>query len=192
MARKASGRAVVAPVQEPAPGPGKGRATPSRREQEQARRKPLVPTDRKAAARASRADSAADRNRARIGMANGEERYLPLKDRGPQRRFARDHVDATYRAGELLYPLFGVLFLLTIVFSTAQFQTFFYIGLIALLALFIGDGLLVARRIRRRLAERHGADQVERGLNYYVVTRSLQPRPLRMPKPQVKRGQRPA
>ena len=38
-------------------------------------------------------------------MANGEEKYLPVRDRGPQRKFVRDFVDAGWHAGELLMPL---------------------------------------------------------------------------------------
>src|SRR5690606_7016553 len=59
---------------------GKGRATPTRKEQEAARKRPLVPDDRKAAAKASKAELAARRERARLGMERGEERYLPARD----------------------------------------------------------------------------------------------------------------
>ena len=66
---------------------GKGHATPTRKEREAANLRPLVNSDRKAASKASRAKMAESRERARIGMANGEEKYLVARDRGPQRRF---------------------------------------------------------------------------------------------------------
>ena len=62
---------------------GKGRATPTRKEREAARKRPLVPNDRKQAAKEHREKMNAARERARIGMANGEEKYLPQRDRGP-------------------------------------------------------------------------------------------------------------
>ena len=60
--------------------PTKGHATPTRKEQEAARKRPLVPSDRRLAARQSRSQVQAARDRARVGMANGEERYLPARD----------------------------------------------------------------------------------------------------------------
>ena len=69
---------------------GKGHATPSRREREAANLRPLVSRDRKAGNKASRAKMADSREKARIGMANGVEAYLPMKDKGVQRRYIRD------------------------------------------------------------------------------------------------------
>src|SRR3954454_2884040 len=73
---------------------GKGAPTPSRKAQEAARKRPLVPNDRKEAARIQRSQSATARERARVGMAAGDEKYLPARDRGVQKRFVRDYVDA--------------------------------------------------------------------------------------------------
>ena len=50
---------------------------------------------------------------ARIGMLNGDERYLAPRDKGPQRRFARDFVDSKFSAGELLLPVVFVSVLVT-------------------------------------------------------------------------------
>ena len=183
MAKKAS--IEEPPVVEPL-GSGKGHATPTRREREAARKQPLVPTDRKQAQRMSKTQTAAARDRARIGLANGEERYLPTRDRGPQRRFARDVIDSTWTVGEFLIPVFVVFFVLTLVLPS---QAWLFLPLYGFLAIVIIDGLLRANFVRRRLADKlGGADKVERGLNLYVTMRSAQFRSLRMPKPQVKRG----
>src|SRR5690606_41173505 len=64
--------------------------TPTRKEQEAARRRPLVPKDRKVARLQNRARLQSEREKARIGIANGEERYLPIRDKGPQKRYVRD------------------------------------------------------------------------------------------------------
>jgi hypothetical protein len=176
---------------EPAPVPetpvtGKGRATPSRREREAANRRPIVVTDRKAARRESKTREAAVRERARIGMANGEERYLPMRDRGPQRRYARDFVDSQWTIGEFLIPVFVLFFIATLLIPAA---TWLFAPLYGFLAVVIIDGLIRAAIIRRRLTQRLGdRSKVERGLNLYVLMRSAQFRSLRVPKPQVPRG----
>lgn len=181
-------RIVEAPPRPAEPVVGKGRATPSRRQQQAARRQPLVASDRKVARRASRGRLAESRERARVGLANGEERYLPARDKGPQRRFARDVVDSQWTIGEFLIPVFVIFFVGTLIVPTAAWL---FLPLYGYLALTILDGLLRAALIRRRLAAKLGGrSQVERGLNFYVVMRAAQFRTLRMPKPQVKRGAR--
>jgi hypothetical protein len=187
VAKKAEPQPVAPP-----PGPGKGRATPTRREAEQARRQPLVPTDRRAAQKVSRAKLAEERARARAGLAAGDERYFLPRDRGPQRRFARDAVDSRFTLGELAFPLLAVLLLVTFVVppqtGLVLFPVVYGIGALMLL-----DGWLRARRIRKQLAAKLGGDdRIERGLTLYVISRSIQMRPLRSPKPRVKRGERPS
>src|SRR5476649_2244831 len=72
----------------------KGHATPTRKQREAARKRPLV-GDKSPESRAiSKEQQRAQRERARIGFANGEEKYLPMRDRGPQKRFIRDIVDS--------------------------------------------------------------------------------------------------
>ncbi|MDQ1514119.1 MAG: hypothetical protein QOC59_1961 [Microbacteriaceae bacterium] len=179
--------AVPPPAAVPA-GPGKGHATPSRREAEQARRRPLVPTDRKQAQRVSRSQTAADRERIRIGMASGEERYLPARDKGPQRRFIRDSIDARWTVGEFLIPVF-VLFFFTTLIAPVAVQGAMMIALYGYLGVTVLDGVIAARVFRRRLAAKLGGpEKVERGLTWYTIMRAAQLRRLRLPKPQVKRG----
>lgn len=38
--------------------------------------------------------------RQREAMASGDERYLPVRDKGPVRRFARDYVDSRWCVAE--------------------------------------------------------------------------------------------
>ena len=183
MAKKAEAEEPQVPV-----GPGKGHATPSRRDAQAANRRPLVPSDRKAAAKESRSRTSEDRARARAGFAAGEERYLPQRDRGVQRRFVRDSVDARWGIGELLLPVFFVLFIGSIS-GSAVFQVVCFAAIYGCIVIAVVDGLLLARRIRRRLAERIGGpEKLERGLGYYTVMRAIYPRFLRTPRPQVKRG----
>lgn len=180
-------KAPVAEAPAETPVVGKGRATPSRREREAANRRPIVVTDRKEARRLSRTRSAEGRERARVGLANGEEKYLPARDRGPQRRYARDVLDSQFTVGEFLIPIFVIFFVATLFAPRAAWL---FLPLYGFLALAIIDALIRAAIIRRRLAARYGADQVQRGLNMYVVMRAAQFRGLRMPKPQVRRGEK--
>ena len=58
-------------------------------------------------------------------------------------------------------------------------------------ALAVIDSFFLAYRVKRKLGEKFGVDNVERGVRWYAAIRALQLRALRLPKPQVKRGQFP-
>ncbi|WP_353829328.1 DUF3043 domain-containing protein [Agromyces sp. SYSU T0242] len=173
-----------------APKVGKGAPTPTRAEREAANRRPLVPNDRKEAAKQARTKAAEARERARIGLAAGDERYLPTRDRGPQKRYVRDYVDARFSVGEILIPVMFVVIVLTFV-PSYEVQT---IGILALWSFFlisIVDVVVMGFTLQRKLAAKFGASKVER-FRWYAAMRALQLRPLRLPKPQVKRGQYPS
>ncbi|HEU0256557.1 MAG TPA: DUF3043 domain-containing protein [Microbacteriaceae bacterium] len=172
------------------PAAGKGRATPSRREREAANKRPLVPADRRQAAKDARVRSRELRQQARSGMAAGEERYLTARDRGPQRRFVRDYVDARRNVAELMIPAMIII----IVLSTIKITAVQLVSTFALWAYFtvaIIDSFLLSRRIVRRLGERFGESHVQRGVRWYGIMRAMQLRVIRLPKPQVRRGQYP-
>jgi hypothetical protein len=168
--------------------PTKGHATPTRKEREAARKRPLVAGNSPEARKAARTTSQAQRERARVGMQNGEERYLPVRDRGPQKRYVRDYIDARWSVGELAIPLLVVL-LVASVFGP-QVQEVVTFGLYAYLAIVVIDVLLLGRRLKNALGEKHGDTRVEK-IQWYAAMRTIQFRLLRLPKPQVKRGQFP-
>ena len=169
---------------------GKGRPTPTRKEREAARKRPLVPNDRKRAREENRQRMAEARERARDGLARGDERYLPQRDRGPQRRYVRDYVDARTSFGEFMIPVMFLVIIATFLPSVyAQF-----IAIIALWAFFliaVADSILLANLVKRRLKKKFGHDRIEKGVGWYAGMRALQLRVLRLPKPQVKRGEYP-
>ncbi|MEO7006572.1 MAG: DUF3043 domain-containing protein [Terrimesophilobacter sp.] len=169
---------------------GKGHATPTRKEREAANLRPLVNSDRKAASKASRAKMAESRERARIGMANGEEKYLVARDRGVQRRYIRDFIDARFSVGEIMIPIMFVVIILTFVQDNV-FQVLAILGLWLFFILAVIDCFIVGVRVNRKLAVKFGADQLQRGNRWYAAMRALQLRMMRLPKPQVKRGQYP-
>ena len=165
---------------------GKGHPTPTRKEKEAARKQPLVSSDRAAARKNARTQMQLQREKARIGMANGDEKFLPARDRGPQKRYVRDYVDARFSIGEILIPVMFLVIILTF-FPQPEVQT---IGIAALWAFFliaIADCVLLGFTLTRKLGEKFGKDKVER-VRWYAAMRALQLRMMRLPKPQVKRG----
>lgn len=166
---------------------GKGKPTPSRKEREAAARRPLVGERTPEARKAQRAAYQEERRKAREGMMAGDERYLTARDRGPQRRLARDIVDSRFTVGELLLPsLFIIILVSALPDKRIELVTLFIMwGLFIALAI---DGYLIGRKVQKRLTEKYGAEKVERGLRWYAAMRSIQMRMMRLPKPQVKRG----
>ncbi|GAB2607821.1 DUF3043 domain-containing protein [Kocuria arenosa] len=169
--------------------PGKGRPTPSRRQQEAARRRPLVPEDRKAAKAQSRDAAREQRVRAQAGMAAGDERFLGPRDRGPQRRFARDWVDSRINVGEYLMVV-ALLALVILFFPVQEVATYGVYLIWALMILGIVDAVLSTARMKKAMQAKFGT--VERGVRWYAAMRSFTMRRLRLPKPQVARGERPS
>ncbi|MCC2031923.1 DUF3043 domain-containing protein [Microbacterium allomyrinae] len=168
----------------------KGRATPTRAEQEAARKRPLVPDTKEAKARA-KADLAAQREKARVGMAAGDPRYLPARDQGAQRKFVRDYVDAGWHLGEAVMPAM-VLVILATFLPVAAIQYYAFVGLWIFILFVIGDMILTSINVKRAVKQKFGADKIEKGLGWYASMRTVQMRFLRLPKAQVKRGQKPA
>ncbi|HEU5223216.1 MAG TPA: DUF3043 domain-containing protein [Candidatus Lumbricidophila sp.] len=167
----------------------KGAPTPSRAQQEAARKRPLVPSDRKAAARAAREQQAAARERARIGMASGDERYLPVRERGPQKKYVRDYVDARFSIAELVIPLMVVVIFGQLI-PDINLQVIITLAMWAFLLLAVIDVIVITQLLRRRLAAKYGKGNVEK-IGWYTFMRAIQLRPLRLPKPQIGRGQFP-
>lgn len=165
---------------------GKGRPTPSRKEREQARKKPLVGDRSKEAKRAQREKVRAQRMQIREGMMAGDERYLSARDKGPQRRFARDVVDARFTAGELVLPMLFIVVFMTFIdsFILQVIALFAMWGLFGVVAI---DATIVGRIAKRKVAEKFGQDNLEQGMAWYSAMRSIQMRSLRIPKPQVAR-----
>ncbi len=170
---------------------GKGAPTPKRNAQVAARKRPLVPEDRKASKAAERAAVQEQRLKMRQALDTGDERFLPLRDKGPQKRFARDYVDARFNLGE--YLMFGALvFVIVSLLVPAASELMVYVlgGFwVMFLAVFV-DTFILSRKLKKRLEEKFG--DVDRGTVWYGSMRSLQFRRLRLPKPLVGRGEYPS
>lgn len=165
---------------------GKGRPTPSRKEAEAAARArakaALDPKLTKKQARERRFEAS---RAVREGIKIGDERYLRPRDQGPVRRFVRDFVDARLSMAELALPGFLFSFLLSALGAVVAGS-----GLLnALLLVIIVDCILLRFRLRRELKRRF-PEADHKGTTFYALVRALQIRFLRLPKAQVKLGER--
>lgn len=168
---------------------GKGAPTPKRSVQQAARRRPLVPNDRKAAREQSKAGVRDERARMRQALDTDDERYLPLRDKGPNRRYIRQFVDARINVGEFLM-IAALVFVILSFFQSAVFQSSVLVAFWFLIVAVIVDSALLRRKLKKKLTEKFGAPN--QGDLLYGITRALQFRRLRLPKPQVARGQYPS
>ena len=164
---------------------GKGAPTPSRAEREAARKRPLVPNDRKEAAKRERARIQQERLKARIGMANGDERYLSARDRGPQRKWVRDFVDARFSLGEFMLIMM-LAFVLLSAFIPQSWAANLLLGMYLYLLMVVVDSVVLSISMRRALERKFGKGSMQKGTRYYAVMRSLQFRKMRIPKPVVR------
>ncbi|TJZ50894.1 DUF3043 domain-containing protein [Streptomyces piniterrae] len=168
----------------------KGRPTPKRSDaQSQRRARASTPTNRKDAAKASREARRADMARQREALASGDERYLPVRDKGPVRRFARDYVDSRWCVAEFFLPMAVVILVLTMV-RVPKIQNIALLLWLVIIVLIVLDSIFIWIRMGKQVRERF-PDENTRGVKAYAVMRTLQMRRLRLPKPQVKRGERP-
>jgi hypothetical protein len=149
----------------------------------------LVGDRSKEARRAEKEKVRIQRQQIREGMMAGDERYLSARDKGPQRRYARDLVDARFTAGELVLPMLFIVVFMTFIdsFLLQVIALFAMWGLFGIVAL---DATLVAKSTKKKVALKFGQENLEQGISWYAAMRSIQMRSLRIPKPQVARFQK--
>lgn len=165
----------------------KGRPTPSRKEREAARRTPLVPADRKAAKEAQREADREFRARQQHALQTGDERYLPANDKGPQRRYIRDYVDARINVGDYLLVLILASFIVGL--FAPGFQQYSVLVMWAFILLWILDYSIMWRGLKKKLTDKFG--EIEPRSGFYAFNRVMMIRRFRLPKPMVKRGDYP-
>jgi Protein of unknown function (DUF3043) len=119
-------------------------------------------------------------------MLSGDEKNLPPRDRGPVRRFARDYVDSRRSAAEFFLPVALVVLFATFIRNEVVYTLGILLWLL-LLSVVVVDSVLLARGLRRALAQRF-PNQNTKGATSYALLRSMQLRRLRLPRPQVKPG----
>jgi len=186
--RESKATTVVEPLD---PLAGKGRATPKRSKAQAARRQPLVPDDRKAAARKARDERREGQAKTVAAYSSEDQRHLPLRDRGPVRRYIRDLVDRRRNVGQYFLPVaFAVLFLAVVPNRTATLVS--AVAMYTMLGVLVLDCFLLSRTVKKAVAERFGVTAgEERGLRWYAVMRATQMRRMRRPMAKVSHGETP-
>jgi len=156
------------------------------------RRLPEPPAaNRKEASKRLREKQRQERLEARDGMANGEERYLLARDKGPVRKLVRDIVDSRRTIGTFF---FGTTFLVMLVGFNRTLNPNIYFAANALFGVMLlataVDGFMISRTVKKLVTARFPNENVKmRSLYLYAIMRSISFRFIRNPKPQVKIGQ---
>lgn len=168
----------------------KGRPTPKRAVAQSQRKVVVASTgNRKEDAKRARERRRVEMTKQREALANGDERYLPNRDKGPVRRYVRDFVDSRFSVAEMFLPLAVIILVLSMV-RVPSIQNIALLLWLGVIALIIVDSVGMFIRLRKALNDRF-PDEPKRGAVAYGLMRTLQMRRLRLPKPQVKRGERP-
>jgi hypothetical protein len=168
----------------------KGRPTPKRSEaQTQRRSVAQTPTTRKDAAKRQRDERRVQMEKQRQALASGDQRYLPVRDKGPVRKFARDFVDSRFCVAEFFLPMAVVILVLSMV-RVGPLQNIALLLWLVVIVMIVVDSIVIVIRLRKQLPARF-PDVPTKGAVRYALMRTLQMRRLRLPKPQVKRGERP-
>ncbi|MFF3210670.1 DUF3043 domain-containing protein [Streptomyces sp. NPDC002886] len=168
----------------------KGRPTPKRAVAQSQRKAVVASTgNRKEDAKRARERRRVEMTKQREALANGDERYLPNRDKGPVRRYVRDFVDSRFSVAEMFLPLAVIILVLSMV-RVSSLQNIALLLWLGVIALILVDSVGMFIRLRKALNQRF-PDEPKRGAVAYGLMRTLQMRRLRLPKPQVKRGERP-
>ena len=121
-------------------------------------------------------------------MMAGDDDYLPPRDKGPVRRYARDIVDSR-RISVLGLFMPAALAMIFIMLAVPQVQYYISPAMLILMAIMIADGFFLGRKVNR-LVDAKFPDHTESGwkLGFYAASRASQLRRMRAPRPQVNRG----
>jgi len=166
---------------------GKGQPTPKRKDaQAKVKVSSLAPVVTKEQKRAAKLASRQDRVASRAAYLRGDDNALPARDRGPERRFVRNYVDARRSIGEYFLPIIFVVLVLTLIQIPAiQFGAIALMYAVLLIA--VVDGVFLGRKIKKLMSQKFPNSETK-GLAMYAWLRSTQMRRLRAPHPQTKVG----
>jgi Flp pilus assembly protein TadB len=160
----------------------KGRPTPSRKDAESKRKvSTLAPVVGKENKKREKALARDRRIAAREAYMRGDENALPIRDRGPVRRFVRDEVDARRSVGEFFMPIIFVVLLFSVV-PNMTVNVIAIILMYTVLLYAVVDGFFLSRKLKRQIAAKF-PEANTKGLGMYGWLRSTQMRRLRAPKP---------
>ena len=165
-----------------------GRQTPKRVNVRRRVAEP-APANRREAYKQMRARQRAERVEAQEGMRAGDEKFLLARDRGPERWLVRAIVDSRRTVGTWFFAgaiivLIGSSTAMPVVVQAPSNVIWAMLALGVVL-----DSILIARKIKKLVGERHPKTEQRMGSLYlYGIMRALTFRRMRVPKPQVELG----
>ena len=166
----------------------KGRPTPKRKDAIAARKvSSLAPASTKEEKKRAKEASRAARVANRAAYLRGDEAALPLRDKGPVKRYVRNYIDSRRSIGEYFLPIIFVVLVLTLIPSPI-FQIGSIIIMYSVLLISVIDGIFLGRKLKKAVLEKFPDAQVK-GIAMYGWLRSTQMRRMRTPKPQINRGE---
>jgi hypothetical protein len=166
----------------------KGRPTPKRKEAEAARKvSSLAPASTKAEKARAKEAARTARIAQRAAYLRGDESALPLRDKGPVKKFVRNYVDSRRSIGEYFLPIIFVVLILTLIPSKV-FQLGSILIMYSVLLTSVVDGFFLSRKLKKVVIEKF-PDAELKGIGMYGWLRSTQMRRMRTPKPAIKRGE---
>ncbi|SQG65041.1 hypothetical membrane protein [Corynebacterium renale] len=191
--------------------PPKGRPTPKRRDVEMAKGviRGKEPTDPATARqkrkelkesmskeewkdykRKEREETRARRMEMQEAMDRGDERYLLPRDKGPERAFTRDWVDARRMLNNAVMPTAFVLLIIMLIGNAMPQVATIASGIaMIMILLFAIEGFINGRKVNKEVRARFpGTTAAGWGLGFYAYSRSTQPRRWRTPRPRVEIG----
>lgn len=167
----------------------KGRPTPKRKDVESARRvSPLAPAHTKEEKARQKSAQRAARMAQRAAYLRGDENALPLRDKGPVKKFVRNYVDSRRSIGEYFLPIIGIVLVISLI-PVAVAAVMGVALMYAVLFASVVDGIFLTKRIKREVASRFPGESLK-GLGMYGWLRSTQMRRMRAPKPGVAVGEK--
>jgi hypothetical protein len=131
----------------------------------------------------------------RNALETGDEKYLPPRDQGPVKRTTRNFIDSHTSISEFFMPI--ALLVIVLFYVTTGFlkNNLLATGVVLFMYVFILvmiiDSVIKGFQLKHYLIneKKYQKNQIPRGTIWYGISRSFQFRRLRLPKPQVKRGE---
>ena len=131
----------------------KGRPTPKRKEAQAAVKvSSLAPASTKAEKKRAKDQARAARLAQREAYLRGEESALPVRDRGPEKKFVRNYVDARRSIGEFFLPIIGFVLILSLI-PVGIFAVVGIIIMYSVLLISVVDGFFLSRKIKAEVAK---------------------------------------
>jgi hypothetical protein len=165
----------------------KGRPTPKRKDAIAARKvSSLAPASTKEEKNRAKEAARVARVANRAAYLRGDENALPIRDKGPVKRYVRNYIDSRRSIGEYFLPIIFIVLILTLIPSPI-FQVGSIIIMYSVLLTSVIDGIFLGRKLKKAVGEKF-PDAPTKGIAMYGWLRSTQMRRMRTPKPSISRG----